>query len=115
MRPRCLEPRQPRRPRSMAGRPRHHHRGEAAMLRVSSRGEGIDDADTIEGAQEIVQGSRRAATRWTSSGPSRSERSLVARRGARDMVLAGVSRIPEERAARETLIPRRVFETRIIA
>jgi hypothetical protein len=26
------------------------------MFRVSHRGEGIDDADTIEGAREIVQG-----------------------------------------------------------
>jgi hypothetical protein len=26
------------------------------MFRVSQRGEGIDDADTIEGAREIVKG-----------------------------------------------------------
>jgi hypothetical protein len=30
------------------------------MFRVSHTGEGIDDADTIEGAREIVGASRRA-------------------------------------------------------
>jgi hypothetical protein len=30
--------------------------GRATVFRVSRRGEGIDDADTIEGAQEIVRG-----------------------------------------------------------
>jgi hypothetical protein len=37
-------------------RPRHQSRGGAAMFRVSQRSEGIDDADTIEGAREIVRG-----------------------------------------------------------
>jgi hypothetical protein len=30
--------------------------GEAKMFRVSREGEGIEDADTIDGAHEIVQG-----------------------------------------------------------
>src|SRR5262249_47779355 len=43
-------------PSSSWGRPRHPSPGGAAIFRVSHRGEGIDDADTIEGAREIAQG-----------------------------------------------------------
>jgi hypothetical protein len=40
------------------------------MFRVGHQGEGIDDADTIEGAREIV----RADTKWKRSVASRSHR-----------------------------------------
>src|SRR5262245_21957162 len=42
--------------RSVTSRPRHPSHSGAAMFRVSQRGEGIDDADTIDGAREIVRG-----------------------------------------------------------
>ena len=51
------------------------------MFRVSRKGEGIEDADTIDGAREIVQGQPRAATTWTRSGLSRSHRGTRAGRG----------------------------------
>jgi hypothetical protein len=53
---RVLEPRQPRRPLNPSGRPRRLHPGRAAWFRVSHKGEGIDDAGTIEGARRIVRG-----------------------------------------------------------
>jgi hypothetical protein len=44
------------------------------MFRVSHRGEGIDDADTIEGAGEIVRSQPRAAAGSMKLGASHSPR-----------------------------------------
>ena len=42
------------------------------MLRVSHRGEGIDDADTIGSVKGPSGASRRATSKWARCGPSRS-------------------------------------------
>jgi hypothetical protein len=52
----AVQPRQPGRPTSLGWRPRHPSTGGDAMFRVNRRVDGIDDAGTIEGAREIVQG-----------------------------------------------------------
>jgi hypothetical protein len=78
---RSAQSRQPGRP-TVFGRTRGPSPGGAAMFRVRHRGEGIDDAATIEGAREMVRGRRRAGTTWRRSGPSPSPRATRAGRGA---------------------------------
>ena len=41
------------------------------MFRVSHKSDGIDDADSIEGAREIVRGEPWAVTTLMESGPNR--------------------------------------------
>ena len=64
------------------------------MFRVSHQSEGIDDADTIDGAREIVRDSLRATTTWTRSGPSRS-------RGAHQPAVGPLIRRPDVRVEDE--------------
>jgi hypothetical protein len=52
------------------------------MFRVSHRGEGIDDADAIEGSLGIVRGRSRAVTKSMRSGPNRSPRAYGLGNGA---------------------------------
>jgi hypothetical protein len=53
---RTVQPRQPGRPFYPSAGLGIFHQGGAAMFRLSRKGEGIEDADTIDGAREIVRG-----------------------------------------------------------
>src|SRR5262249_26779004 len=76
---RAIQPRPP-------GRPVHRPAsapspGGGAMFRVSHRGEGIDDADTIEGARGIVRGQSPGRYEVDEIRPNLLGRILLARTG----------------------------------
>jgi hypothetical protein len=66
--------------------------GGAVMFRVSRRGEGINDADTLVGAGRSSANRYLAATTWTRSGPIRSPRGTPAANGADDPASGRVRR-----------------------